>query len=98
MAQETQGAGAESVGSRHENSYQIALLCPRHFHPVGQQIQGCAQWTHDRADLAVTAQDLVSDQDWVVLADDLAKISRSGQVMVQPTIGYQENLPPGDLP
>src|SRR6185312_6793576 len=66
--------------------------------PVRQEIQRCAQGADDTDVLPSTATHAVGDQHRVVLANDLAEVSGSRQVMVQAAIGNQEDLAAGDLP
>lgn len=67
MAQESQRARCVAIGTALEDDDQIAHFGARKFNPIAQQIERCAQRTHNIRDFPLRAVHSIADDDRVVL-------------------------------
>jgi hypothetical protein len=95
VAQEVVWASRIAIGAGLEYDHEISHLCSRQRHFVCQYIQGCTQGAHNTDGLQFFGCYPVADADRVILANDLAEVTRGRQVMMQPAVGDQEGLAPG---
>src|SRR5690606_9292454 len=89
MAQEACWASAATVRSGLKHGNQVADLSFRQINFVAQQIQWRTQTAHDRYGSRLPLVDLVSDDKRIVPPDDLAKVARGGELMMQATVDDQ---------
>src|SRR5262245_51660975 len=97
MAQETERTRGESVCSALQDGDEIADLRFRELHSIGQQVERSAERTDDGSDFAFRADDAIGDDDRIVLADDLSEIAGGRQMVMQPAVGNQKDLPARNL-
>src|SRR6266487_803218 len=97
MTEEPTRTRRRAIGPRLKYYDEVTGLCICHFHAVGQKVERRAQGTHDRGNASGSTGDMIPDADGIILADDLAEISRRREMMVQPAVGDQEHLAARDL-
>src|SRR5207302_6745910 len=97
MAEKRSRARGEAVSARLEHYDEIADVGFRHFHIFRKQIERCAERADDGNDFPLKATHAVADHDRIVLADDLSKIARGRQMVMQAAIGHEKNMPPRQL-
>ena len=91
VTQKTDGAGRQAIGARLEDDHQVADLRTGHLQVVSQQVQGRAERADYGGQLPGTTGHPIADQYRIVLAQHLAKVARCRQVLVQTSIGHQED-------
>src|SRR5437867_95787 len=92
MAQEGGWTRAKTICTRLKHNDQVAYVRLRQFQFVRQQVKWRAQWPDDRSDLAFCPSNPITDNDGIVLANDLAEVPRGGKMMVHAAIGYEKQL------
>src|SRR5215831_10897542 len=97
MTEESGRTRSEPVRARLEHRDQVARVRLRELHAVGEEVERSAERADHGSDFALAALHAVAHDDGIVLADHLAEIARSRQVMVQAAVGHEENLTAGDL-
>src|SRR5690606_20876451 len=97
MTEKCMRTRAVAVSARHEHHHQVAGLRLREFDAVRQQIERLAKGADYGRDLARHAIHAVTDDNRVVLANDLTEISRRSQMVMQAAVGHKHDLSARDL-
>ena len=93
VAEKRRRAGAPTVGAGLKYDDQIADFGMRNFDLITEQIQRRTQAADDIGQLTLVVIHAVADGDRIVAPEDLAKVSRCRELMVQPAVGDQECPP-----
>ena len=91
-------AGAGTVRAGLEDDHEVSGLCDRQLHPIGQQVERCAQGSDDRRNLAFIGRQPIANGHRIVLAKHLAEVARRREMMIETAVGHQKYLSARDLP
>src|ERR1051325_6016067 len=96
------GAGMAEKGCRAcrqpicaglKDNHQVADVRMWQLPAIAQQIERRAETANDRDNFRRRRGQLVADRQRIIAPDDLTEIARSRELMMQPAIGHEKNLP-----
>src|SRR5882672_4153936 len=97
VSKESRRARREAIRARLQHDHEITDISLGQVHAIGEQIQRRAQRPDYRGNLAFGSPYAIADDDRVVLADDLAEVAGSGEMVMQPAIGHEKHAAAREL-
>src|SRR5690349_19744982 len=80
-----------------EHGDQVTDIGLGEFSCFSNDIQWRAQWANDENGFPLVPAHAIADDYRVVFADDLAKVTGCGEMVMQASIGYEKHMPARNL-